>query len=106
MSETVTRPKVKRLPLDEGAMEKIRTLVHDGWVDRLVVRDRDGEVVMQAPVVAGVAAAVVAPVWVALGALTGAALGCTLDVELRDLPAHDEWPFEPPPDVDEEPPLD
>lgn len=91
----------RRMELDRRALEEIRHLVREGWVRSLVVRDRGGRELIRMPLLVGLAAGALAPVWAALGAVAGLAAGCTVDLVLQE-PQPALWPPEPPPDVDED----
>ncbi|MBC8092854.1 MAG: DUF4342 domain-containing protein [Pseudonocardia sp.] len=60
---------------------KVKDLLHEGTVRRLIVKDDDGHTVMEIPVVAGVVAAVVAPVLTAVGAVAALANHWKIEVE-------------------------
>ena len=50
---------------DEGVdrvIEKIKALIHEGNVRRVIVKDRDGVTLIEAPLTLGVVGAVLAPV--------------------------------------------
>jgi hypothetical protein len=69
--------------LDGGdIVEKIRQLVHEGNVRRVVVVHQ-GRTVAEFPLTAGVVGVVVAPVVAALGALAALLKDCTIQVERR-----------------------
>ncbi|HEY8371372.1 MAG TPA: DUF4342 domain-containing protein [Pseudonocardiaceae bacterium] len=65
-------------------VDRIRSLLHEGNVRRLVLRDRKGNTVMEIPVTAGVLIAIAAPALSAVGALAGLAGGWSIQVERRD----------------------
>lgn len=63
---------------------KVKELVHEGNVRRLVIRDDDGKVLIEAPLTVGVVGAVVAPVWAAIGAIAALVANCSIEVERED----------------------
>lgn len=63
---------------------KVKELVHEGNVRRLVIRDDDGKVLIEAPLTVGVVGAVVAPVWAAIGAIAAPVANCSIEVERED----------------------
>jgi hypothetical protein len=69
-------------------VSKIKELVHEGNVRRLVIRDDDGRVLIEAPLTVGVVGAVVAPVWAAIGAIAALVAKCSIEVERED--AHED----------------
>jgi len=78
----------------EHVVEKVKQLVHEGNVRRVVVK-HDGRTVAEFPLTAGVVGAVIAPVLAALGALVAVTKDCTIEIErIRDesAAAHEEPP--------------
>lgn len=65
--------------------EKLKALVHEGNVRRIIVR-KDDNVIAEFPLTAAVVGAVIAPVLAAIGAIAALATNCTIEVE-RDLPS-------------------
>jgi hypothetical protein len=64
-------------------VEKVRKLIHEGNVRRVVVQHQ-GRTVAEFPLTAGVLGAVLAPVLAALGALVALLKDCTIQVERAD----------------------
>lgn len=70
-------------------MDRLRKLVHEGNVRRVVV-EHDGKSVAEFPVTAGVVGTVLAPMVAAIGALAALLKDCTIHVErLPSAPARD-----------------
>lgn len=67
-------------------VEKVKELVHEGNVRRIIIKDSDGKTVMEVPVTVGVVGFLVAPTLAALGALAAIAADYSIEVE-RDLPS-------------------
>lgn len=63
--------------------EKIRQLLHEGNINRLIIKDEKGKVLLEIPVTVGVIGVVVAPWLAALGVIAALATSCTLVVERR-----------------------
>lgn len=63
-----------------GMVEKVRQLIHEGNVRRVVVQHQ-GRNVAEFPLTAGVLGVVIAPVLAALGALAALLKDCTIQVE-------------------------
>jgi hypothetical protein len=61
-------------------LEKIKAIVHEGNVRRIVVQ-HDGRTVAEFPLTAGVLGAVLAPALAAIGALVAMLKDCTIQVE-------------------------
>jgi Domain of unknown function (DUF4342) len=68
-------------------VEKVKELVHQGNVRRVIVKNDQGHTVVELPLTAGVVGALVAPAWVALAAIAALAGRYTLVVEMRTPPA-------------------
>jgi hypothetical protein len=64
----------------EQIVDKIRDLIHDGNVRRVVVQQH-GRTIAEFPLTAGVVGAVFAPVLAAIGAIVALAKDCTIRVE-------------------------
>jgi hypothetical protein len=64
----------------ENVVEKVKELVHEGNVRRVIVK-HEGRVVAEFPLTAGVVGVVLAPVLAAIGALVAVLKDCTVEVE-------------------------
>jgi len=64
----------------ENAMKKLRELIHEGNVRRVVV-EHEGRTVAEFPLTAGVVGAVAAPAVAAVGALVAVLKDCTIHIE-------------------------
>jgi D-aminopeptidase len=64
----------------ESVINKIKALIHEGNVRRVVVQHQ-GRSVAEFPLTAGVVGAVLAPVLAAIGALVALLQDCTIQVE-------------------------
>lgn len=62
--------------------EKVKDLVHEGNVRRLIVK-RDDEVIAEFPLTAAVVGAVIAPILAAIGAIAALVTNCTIEVERK-----------------------
>ena len=71
----------RQSPGVEALTDKIRQLVHEGNTRRVVVRNGNGEPVLDIPVTAGVVAAVAAPVVTAVAAFAALAGPWSVGVE-------------------------
>jgi len=68
----------------EDLMRKIREIIHEGNVSRIIIKDNDGKVYIEIPVTLGVIGALIAPVLAAVGALAALAADFTIEVIRRD----------------------
>jgi hypothetical protein len=64
----------------EAAVDRIKALIHEGNVRRIVVQ-HEGRTVAEFPLTAGIVGAVLAPVAAAIGALVALLKDCTIQVE-------------------------
>ena len=60
---------------------KLKELVREGNIRRLIVKNEEGETLVEIPVTIGVVGALLAPVWAAVGAIAALVTDCTVTVE-------------------------
>ena len=75
----------------EELVEKVKQLIHEGNVRRLIIKDEDGKVYLEIPVTFGLIGAIFAPMLAAVGAV--AAMVANLKVEVvrdEDPPASEK----------------
>ena len=60
---------------------KIKELLHEGNVNRLIIKNEEGKVLIEVPLTLGVVGAIVAPVWAAIGAIAALASNLTIVVQ-------------------------
>jgi hypothetical protein len=68
----------------EELLNKIKELVHEGNVRRIVIRNAEGQTMAEFPLTAGVIGVALLPVWAAIGAIAALAADLTIVVERRD----------------------
>jgi len=68
----------------EDLLRKIREIIHEGNVSRIIIKDQDGKVYIEIPVTLGVIGALIAPVLAAVGALAALAADFTIEVIRKD----------------------
>jgi hypothetical protein len=59
----------------------VKKLLHEGNVNRVIVKNQEGQTLIEVPLTLGVVGFLVAPVWAALGALAALAAQFTIEVE-------------------------
>jgi C4-type Zn-finger protein len=64
-------------------IEKVKELVKEGNVRRIIIKDEKGKVFIEIPVTFAVVGAVFAPILAALGALAALVSKCTIEVERK-----------------------
>ena len=67
----------------EAAVEKLRALIHEGNVRRVVIQ-HEGRTIAEFPLTAGIVGAVLAPVVAAIAALVAVLKDCTIQVEREE----------------------
>lgn len=78
--ETKSEFKVK----GEELLSKIKELIHQGNVTRIIVKNEEGKIYLEIPVTVGVIGALVVPVLAAVGALAALAANFTIEVVRRE----------------------
>ena len=80
MSETKVHTEEFRVNGEE-LLSKIKELIREGNIRRIIIKDRDGKVFMEIPLTLGVVGALVAPQLAALGAIAALVSEATVVVE-------------------------
>jgi CBS domain-containing protein len=81
----MTEEKVRREEFrvrGEALVEKVKELVHEGNIRRILIMDNDGKILVDIPLTLGVLGALVAPQLAALGALAALVSDATIVVEI------------------------
>jgi hypothetical protein len=65
-------------------VQKVKELIHEGNVRRIVVKNDEGQTVIEIPVTIGIVGAIAAPVLAAVGAVGALAGRWTIEVEKRE----------------------
>ena len=65
-------------------VDRIKELLHEGNVTRIIVKDEKGKKLLEIPATVGVIGTVVAPWLAALGVIAALVANCTIVVERRD----------------------
>jgi Domain of unknown function (DUF4342) len=76
-------------------VQKVKELVHEGNVRRIIIKDSDGRTVVEVPVTVGVVGFLVAPTMAAVGALAALSADYSIEVE-RDAPESTDTTVTPP----------
>lgn len=67
----------------EEILEKIKSLINEGNIRRIIIKDLSDKTLIEIPVTVGVVVAVLAPVLAAVGALAAIVTKCKIIVEKR-----------------------
>ncbi len=65
------------------ALKKVKELVKEGNVRRIIIKNEKGKVLMEIPMTFAVVGAVFAPVLAAVGALAAVLTTCTIEVQRK-----------------------
>jgi hypothetical protein len=68
----------------DNLIERVKALLHEGNVTRVIVKDDKGKVLLEIPATFGVVGAVIAPWLAALGVIAALATNCRIVVEKRE----------------------
>jgi len=61
-------------------IDKIKEIIHQGNITRIIIKDEKGKTYLELPLNIGVVGAILAPVWTALGAIAALATNFTIEV--------------------------
>lgn len=67
----------------EDLIKKVKDLIRQGNVTKIIVKNEEGRVLLEMPVTAGVVGTILAPWLAALGVIAALATKCTISVERR-----------------------
>lgn len=65
----------------EKLIAKIKELIHEGNIRKVIIKDKDGKIVMEIPMTIGVVGALIAPQLAAIGAIAALLTEATVVVE-------------------------
>jgi hypothetical protein len=65
----------------EELVAKIKEILHEGNIRRLIIKDKDGRTLIEIPLTLGVVGAILVPVWAAIGAIAALVAEATVVVE-------------------------
>lgn len=85
MSEEKVRYEEFRVT-GEAVVAKVKELVREGNIRRIILKNEQGEVLIEIPLTLGVVGVLLLPVWAAIGAIAAMAANLTVVVERVDPP--------------------
>jgi hypothetical protein len=68
----------------DNLVQKVKELIQEGNVTRIIIKDEKGRVLLEMPATIGVIGALLAPWLAALGAIAALATNCTLVIERKE----------------------
>jgi len=68
----------------EQVIVKVRELLHEGNVRRIIIKNEAGHTIAEFPLTIGLVGAVLAPMLAAVGAVAALIIDCTIEVERRE----------------------
>ena len=68
----------------DDLIRKVKDILHEGNVNRIIVRDDQGKILLEVPATAGLIGAILAPWLAALGAIAALVTECNISVERRE----------------------
>lgn len=68
----------------EDLLKKVKAIIAEGNVRRIIIRDKDSKTLVELPLTIGVVGAVLAPVLAAIGAIAALVTECTIVVEREE----------------------
>jgi hypothetical protein len=67
----------------EELVKRFKELIHQGNIRRIIIKDREGETLVEFPLTIGVVGTVLVPVLAAVGAIAALVTECSITVERR-----------------------
>lgn len=65
----------------EQLVAKLKELLHEGNIRRIIIKDKDGRTLIEVPLTIGVVGVLLLPVWAAIGAIAALVTEATIVVE-------------------------
>lgn len=67
----------------EGLLAKVKELIHQGNIRRIIIKNDDGKTLIEIPLTVGAIGAILAPSLAAVGAVAALVTRCTIVVEKK-----------------------
>jgi len=68
----------------DDLLKKIKQIIHEGNVNRIIIKNEEGKTYLEIPVTVGVIGAILVPVFAAIGALAALAANFKIEVVRRE----------------------
>ncbi len=82
MAEQMRREEVR--VNGEDLVAKVKELLHEGNVRRIIIRNEEGRTLIEIPLSVGLVGMILVPVWAAIGAIAALVTDCTIVVERHE----------------------
>jgi hypothetical protein len=84
MATKKTTPKTETFKVNgEDLLKKVKELIHEGNIRRIIIKDKTGKTIVEFPLTIGVAGALIAPALAAVGAVAALVTECSITVERK-----------------------
>jgi len=85
MTTQTAPPRIEEFSIDgEQLVAKVKELIREGNVRRLLIRNESGTTLVEIPLTVGLVGVALLPVWAAVGAIAALATDCSIVVERED----------------------
>lgn len=81
---TANKPTEEFSVSGEELLAKVKSLINEGNIRRLIIKDEKGDILVEFPLTIGVVGAILAPILAAVGAIAALVTKCTIVVERRE----------------------
>ncbi len=78
---TKTKKQEKFHVKGENLLEKVKQIIKEGNVRRIIIKDKNGKILVEFPLTFGVVGAVLVPMLAAIGAIAALITECSITVE-------------------------
>jgi len=68
----------------EDLLRKVKEIINEGNVRRIIVKGKDGKTIVELPLTVGIVGAAIAPLLAAVGAIAALVTECTIVVEREE----------------------
>lgn len=68
----------------EDLVNKVKELIHEGNVRRIIIKNKEGKILVEFPLSFGIVGALIAPVLAAVGAIAALVTECSITVEREE----------------------
>lgn len=68
----------------EELLKKVKEIIHEGNVRRIIIKNEEGKTYLEIPVTIGIVGVLLAPVWAAIGALAAVASKFKIEIVKKD----------------------